>query len=184
MKLFCCYDTPWWSKLEITNGPSGTDLPVGQVWYFGPDSEENQCSLLLASYNDTLDTTFWEGISSGPRFEGRSGIDVDPHWLAQAPSALMVEQAQTQLGELHGLTVPDPYSAAWRDWSEDPFGGAFYTWNVGVDADAVAESILQPDLSLPLFVCGEAYSHDQGWVEGALDTAEQVVERLGVQPPS
>lgn len=44
--------------------------------------------------------------------------------------------------------------------------------------------MLQPDSSVPLYVCGEAYSHDQGWVEGALDTAEQVVELLGVQPPS
>lgn len=185
MKLFCCYDAPWWTQqLNITSGPSGTDLPVGQVWYFGPDSDENESSLLLASYNDTLDTTFWEGVSSGPRFEGRAGVDVDPNWLAQAPSALMVEQAQTQLAELHGIAIPDPYSAAWKDWSEDPYGGAFYTWNVGVDATTVADAMLQPDPSIQLFVCGEAYSHDQGWVEGALDTAEQVVERLGVEPPS
>jgi hypothetical protein len=43
---------------------------------------------------------------------------------------------------------------------------------------------LQPDPSVPLYVCGEAYSHDQGWVEGALDTSEEVVELLGVEPPA
>lgn len=58
----------------------------------------------------------------------------------------------------------------------DPYAGAFNTWNVGVDADTVAVSILQQDESVPAYVCGEAYSHDPGWVEGALDTAEQVVE--------
>lgn len=77
--------------------------------------------------------------------------------------------------------IPDPYSAAWIDWSQDPYGGAFNTSNVGVDADTVAAAILQPDPSVPLYVCAEAYSHDQGWVEGALDTAEQVVELLGVE---
>lgn len=172
------------TQLGITDGASGTDLPVGNVWYFGPDSQTNPSSLLLASYSDTLDTTFWEGISSGPRFEGSGAGAVGPHWAAQAPSELMVEQAQAQLAELHGIELPEPYSAACMDWSDDPYGGAFNTWNVGVDADAVASSILQPDPSVPLYICGEAYSHDQGWVEGALDTAEQVVELLGVEPSS
>jgi len=32
----------------------------------------------------------------------------------------------------------------------------------------------QPDLKL--FVCGEAFSHIQGWVEGALTSAEMLLE--------
>lgn len=185
MKVFCCYEEPWWKPLGISDGPSGTDLPIGNVWYFGPDSTSNGSSLLLATYNDTLDTSFWEGLTAGPPFGGTAAsADVDPHWAEQAPSELMVGQIQAQLAELHGMTIPEPYSAAWMDWSDDPYGGAFNTWNVGVDADAVATAILQPDPSVPLYVCGEAYSHDQGWVEGALFTAEQVVEMLGADPPS
>jgi monoamine oxidase len=182
MKVFCCYDQPWWNELGITAGSSATDLPLGQVWYFGPDSASNQSSLLLATYNDTLNPTFWEGLASGPRFP--SGEGGDPHWAVQATSAYMVGELQRLLAEMHGVTPPEPYSAAWMDWSADPYGGAFNTWNVGVDVAAVASSMLQPDTSVPLYVCGEAYSHDQGWVEGALDTAEQVVEKLGVQPPA
>jgi monoamine oxidase len=184
MKVFCCYDQPWWKSLGITDGPSGTDLPIGNVWYFGPDSGSNDNSLLLATYNDTLDTSYWEGLTAGPPFAGQQPTDVDPHWLDQVPSALMVQQIQAQLAELHPLTIPEPYSAAWMDWSQDPYGGAFNTWNVGVDAETVAASILQPDPSVPLYICGEAYSHDQGWVEGALDTGEQVVELLGVTQPA
>ena len=120
-------------------------------------------------------------FASGPRFP--SGEGGDPHWAVQSTSASMVGELQRQLEELHGVAPPDPYSAAWIDWSADPYGGAFNTWNVGVDVSTVASSILQPDTSVPLYVCGEAYSHDQGWVEGALDTAEQVVEKLGVEAP-
>jgi len=32
--------------------------------------------------------------------------------------------------------------------------------------------------SLDVYVCGEAYSTAQAWVEGALETAEVVVQRL------
>lgn len=184
MKVFCCYEQPWWNGLGITAGSSATDLPLGQVWYFGPDSGSNSNSLLLATYNDTLNPTYWQGLASGPRFPSEDGGgDVDPHWVRQAPSAFMVEEIHRQLEEVHPMSVPVPYSAAWMDWSEDPYGGAFNTWNVGVDVDNVATSILQPEPSLPLYICGEAYSHDQGWVEGALDTGEQVVELLGVMQP-
>jgi hypothetical protein len=30
---------------------------------------------------------------------------------------------------------------------------------------------------LPVFVCGEAYSHQQGWVVGALRTADEMLQR-------
>jgi monoamine oxidase len=183
MKVFCCYDQPWWSQLNISAGSSGTDLPLGQVWYFGPDSASNSNSLLLATYDDTLSTTYWEGLQTGDRYTLGPG-GADPHWYEQAPSSAMVAEIQRQLVEMHGVTVPAPYSASWRDWSEDPYGGAFNTWNVGVDAVQVAQAILQPDSSVPLYVCGEAYSQDQGWVEGAFDTAEQVVQLLGLQAPA
>jgi len=183
MKVFCCYTEAWWDQLGIAAGSSGTDLPIGQVWYFGPDSASNPNSLLLATYDDTLDATFWEGLSIGPRFPSGNG-SVDPHWVEQATSTYMVDELQRQLGFVHGVSIPEPYGASWRDWSEDPYGGAFNTWNVGVDADTVAQKILQPDSSIDLYVCGEAYSHDQGWVEGAFDTAEQVVEQIGVEAPA
>lgn len=179
LKIFCCYDTNWWSPLGITAGSSATDLPIGQTWYFGPDSATSSKSLLMASYCDTLAATYWEGISSGPRFQTTGPPATDPHWAEQAPSADLVAEVQRLLTEFHGMPVPDPYSAAWMDWSGDPYGGAFNTWNVGVRPDQVAKQILQPDPSQGLYVCGEAYSFDQGWVEGALDTAEQVVTMLG-----
>jgi monoamine oxidase len=184
LKIFCCYHETWWSSLSITGGSSGTDLPIGQAWYWGPDSTSNDNSLLLASYCDTLDATYWEGLSNGPRFQTTGPASPDPHWAAQAPSADMVAEVQRQLALFHGMAVPEPYSAAWMDWSGDPYGGAYNSWNVGVRPDQVAAQILQPDATQPLYVCGEAYSFDQGWVEGALDTAEQVVEKLGVDPPT
>jgi len=184
MKIFLAYDTPWWQQLGITDGSSSTDLPLGQCWYFSPVAGQgNTNSLLMASYNDTLATTYWEGLEGGQAFVNPAGTG--PFWSAQAPSALMVEEVQRQLAEVHGsVTIPAPYAAAYRDWSVDPFGGAFSTWNVGADADAVEAVMLQPDPTVPLHVVGSTYSSDQGWAEGALATAERLVtERLGFARP-
>jgi hypothetical protein len=38
---------------------------------------------------------------------------------------------------------------------------------------------------MPLSICGEAWSLQQGWIEGALQTAEQVlVRKYGLAPYS
>jgi hypothetical protein len=56
----------------------------------------------------------------------------------------------------------------------------------------VKEQIIQPfdgkrdyqdqPLNIPLYICGEAYSDAQGWVEGALQTADLVLAKFGVEP--
>jgi hypothetical protein len=38
---------------------------------------------------------------------------------------------------------------------------------------------------VPVYICGEAYSHQQGWVEGALATTESMLQKhLGLAPPA
>jgi monoamine oxidase len=62
-------------------------------------------------------------------------------------------------------------------WSRDPYGGGAHFWNMGVRSHEVAEKILHPVARLPVYICGECWSHDQGWVEGALATAETLLQR-------
>lgn len=186
MKIFLTYDQPWWHQVNIKDGSSATDLPLGNSWYFGPDSAGNQNSLLMASYNDTLATTYWEGLAGGTPYADRPNPHVTSYnpastWSRQAASEAMVGEVTRQLVELHGLTqtqIPEPYSSSYKDWSLDPFGGAFYTWNVGVDAADVMAKMLHPDPSVPLHVVGSAYSRDQGWAEGALRTSEALMQQL------
>jgi monoamine oxidase len=48
----------------------------------------------------------------------------------------------------------------------------------------VSRAIVQPVSDAPVFICGESYSHAQGWVEGALATAEDMLQHhLGLLPP-
>ena len=80
---------------------------------------------------------------------------------------------------MHDLNfTPDVRSAAFRDWGEDPFGGGWNSWNIGVKSAEVRDAIVNPIKNCPLYICGEAYSDAQGWVEGALQTADIMLKHL------
>ena len=100
----------------------------------------------------------------------------------------MVLEAHRQLLEMHGITdpsvVPLPYSASYRDWGEDPYGGGANFWPVGVRSYEVSKRIVQPKPPYPVYICGDAYSHAQAWVEGAIETAEDMLQRhFGLTAP-
>jgi len=71
------------------------------------------------------------------------------------------------------------------DWSVDPFGGGVHFWNRGYKSWEVLHQMTQPVADFPCYVCGEAYSTNQTWVEGALQTAEIVLQsHFGLSKPS
>ena len=50
-----------------------------------------------------------------------------------------------------------------------------HLWKVNTNSQEVYNRIMKP-FDYPLFICGEAYSMNQGWIEGALDTAKQAIQ--------
>ncbi|MGB5555757.1 MAG: FAD-dependent oxidoreductase, partial [Flavobacteriaceae bacterium] len=101
----------------------------------------------------------------------------------KAPHAMVLEMHR-QLKELHNIEdAPEPIEAAFMDWGDDPYGGAVHFWNPGYDSTKVLEEIIQPVPNFPCYICGEAYSTNQTWVEGAFQTAELVLEKFGMKRP-
>ena len=49
-------------------------------------------------------------------------------------------------------------------------------WKPGFDSDAISKEVLNPMKNV--FVCGEAFSKKQAWVEGALETSELVLKKI------
>ncbi|WP_225768793.1 FAD-dependent oxidoreductase [Inquilinus sp. Marseille-Q2685] len=194
-KFALAYPQPWWHALDLESGDSVTDLPLRQIYYFETEGDMpggdpgNRNSLLVAAYTDGISVDFWEGVRhSGPRFEGRPNPFVAAG-EARLPdiydvSALMVAEAHRQLLEVHGVTdAPEPYAAAFRDWGDDPYGGGWHSWNIGVDTAAVMPRIVKPVADEEVYICGESYSTYQGWVEGALQTAEMMLTgHFGLAP--
>lgn len=203
-KLFTTYMSPWWLPAGVQKGRTTTDLPVRQTYYWPKDDGQPALqgrSMLMASYDDGLNIGFWDSFrpkrggflqaaikvkSNMEWFEEseKSANKESREWAKYKAPARMVDEVQRQLAVIHGLQfTPDVISASFKDWGDDPFGGGWNSWNIGVQSADVKSKILKPDPGSPVFVCGEAYSDAQGWVEGALETAELMLEKHFHIPP-
>jgi lysine 2-monooxygenase len=187
-KLFLTFAKPWWREVPsssrrkgetIQSGQSATDLPIRLCYYLG--SEKNHKSLLLASLADSIAVEYWNGYLSRSRFglsDRRTGASQGrpEALLMDPPPPAMVRDAVSQLSLLHHFDVPKPLSAAFVNWSADPYGGGFHFWNTHVRSWETIPRIRRPVPGVNLFLCGEAFSAKQGWVEGAINTAETTLE--------
>jgi monoamine oxidase len=207
-KLFTTYSSPWWrvagytdpaSKfIPVESGRTVTDLPVRQTYYWPQDDGEPATggpSMLMASYDDGTNIGFWDGLRPRRHQVWLTGREVPEipnpfhgtcpqngsEWFQYEAPEPMVDEVARQLGVIHGLSyTPAVRCAAFRDWGDDPFGGGWNSWNIGVKSPDVKKRIIQPIDNRPLYICGEAYSDAQGWVEGALQTADMMLAKFGL----
>lgn len=203
-KLAICYSYPWWETVppvevdtasgpqlrKITRGESTTDLPVRQAYYWAVDKDSQNAVILI--YDDGTDLEYWAGLRKAeegyPDHLECIASTGSENWNDNKAPHLMVEEIHRQLLIMHGVQdrtdIPEPYSASFRDWGEDPYGGGANFWHVNVDSHRVSEEILQPKAGVPAYIVGEAYSHFQGWVEGPLRVTDRMLEKhFGLKKP-
>lgn len=189
-KILMGFEYPWWRELGIFSGHSITDLPLRQCYYFGTD-EQNDHSLLLGSYGDMETETFWKVLS-----EDRVLFTVRPTKSASLAelrelndvqaTRMMVNEVMNQLREVHGpdVNIPEPYVTWFKDWTDEPFGAGYHAWKAGYNVKNVMEYMRRPMPDEQIHICGEAYSDQQGWVEGAFCVAEKMLqEYFGLKRP-
>lgn len=184
-KLFLGYSEAWWRKLSLYSGDSISDFGLRDTFYFGTEEEApggdagNTNALLLASYQGAR-MPFWKAFAPGDPYAGEKNphIPVGESALNKkvAISKFAITQTQRMLKALHGVDIPSPYTAAYIDWSKDPYGGAYYNWKIGANPEKIIKAMRKPISDANLYICGCTYSDMQGWVEGALKTAELVLE--------
>jgi len=118
--------------------------------YVIPIDEEK--GLIMISYTDGEDCEEWRGLTE--------------------------KQLERKIAkEVHAVfgKVPDPIYLKAHDWGK----GCTY-WKPGTyDPVKMADHALQPFPKYPhLHLCGESYSMQQTWMEGALETAEALLKKL------
>lgn len=190
LKILMGFEYPWWQQdFGTMSGHSITDLPLRQCYYFGKDPDDSH-SLFLGSYNDMRTVTFWQALAD---VKGEAGPDrelfqpkatghslkaaFDEHLLSHQATQVMVDEAMNQIRELHGnVNIPSPYVTWYKDWGKDPYGGGYHAWKANYDVDAMMKFMRQPMPTERIHICGEAYSDQQGWVEGAFCVAENMLE--------
>lgn len=170
-RIFATYEKPWWTEMGIQGGRSVTDLNLGQVYYYGNGEQSGPIAPrpYLEVYNDGTKSEFWEGLQN----PGDPGVSVRLNAQPQ-----LAEELQKELEEMHGRELPKPTGLLYKRWADPFFGAGWHTWNPGTKPSESAETMIAPLPGLPLYVTGEAFSTNQGWVEGALETSEKVVAKI------
>ena len=140
------------------NGPEG-----GAVWFQGlrrttTDSFlrhiipiDEKSGMIMVSYTDGIDTK--------PFAKGETHVKRLVH---DELRALFPER-----------DVPEPRYFKMHLWPD----GAYY-WRAGSDSRVLSKRMVQPVDGVPLYTCGEGFSMKQAWMEGALETADDVLRAL------
>jgi monoamine oxidase len=164
MKLYVWYEQPWW-RPTVRGIRLTTDLPVRKVFYV--DSRPDAPAALLAMYTDGRHVDGWR-----ERWDGAPA--------GSPASAAMLAEVDRQLRALHPdiPDVPSPSGSALKYWGSDPLEVGWAFWRAGARSDEFIDLAIQPEPTLPLYFAGETFSRSQSWAEGALETAQLVVERL------
>ncbi len=188
-KLYAAYETPWWSSYSgWANGYSITDLPMRQVYYGAGQAGElsDTSRVLMASYADFTSVQFWSGLACMEP-DHITTFEAVKNSGAEGPLNSLVETVSGQLQELHGISrpLPKPIWSAYADWTRGTYGAGWHAWLPGIDPKVAVPRMRQPFGDLPIHICGEAFSYYQGWVEGALSSAELMLEKhFELSPPT
>ncbi|MFZ4928001.1 flavin monoamine oxidase family protein [Chryseobacterium sp. Mn2064] len=181
-KILMGFERPWWHDLDIKSGHSITDLPMRQCYYFGTDPKTNN-SMLLGSYGDMETETFWKALSDDKVLfkvkAAKSASLKELHQLDDVQATqLMVGELMNQLHELHGkdVKIPEPYVTYFKDWTDDPYGAGYHAWKAGFSVKDIMPYMRKPVADEKIHIIGEAYSDQQGWVEGAFCEAEKMLQ--------
>jgi protoporphyrinogen oxidase/cytochrome b involved in lipid metabolism len=127
-----------------------TNLPIK---YIIPNDASK--GIIMISYTDSRFARYWFNK------------------LAVGNSTLEEELARQLKILFPDKTIPKPLWIKHYYWDM----GAAY-WKPGFLAKDIIPKIIQPLASEPLFICNENYSNHQAWVEGSLETADLVLEKL------
>ncbi|TAL50854.1 MAG: FAD-binding protein [Methylovulum sp.] len=161
LKCFFVVEDPWWDEdiphLDMPN------LPAREIHYQKRDGKG-----LVMVYADRPYLGFWsQYLRKG--YETRAEIDGD-QGLPQAFSRFI------------GIDPERIVSYGVRHWGVEPYGAACHLWKPGIKSWAVQEKMaafaLERNGPANVHICGEAFSDYQGFIEGALRTAHEVMRRM------
>ena len=161
LKCFFVVEDPWWDEdiphLDMPN------LPAREVHY-----QKQGGKGLVMVYADRPYLNFWsQYLRKG--YETRAEIDGD-QGLPMAFSRFI------------GIDPKRIISYGIRHWGTEPYGAACHLWKPGVKSWKVQEKVaafsLERNGPANVHICGEAFSDYQGFIEGALRTAHDVMGKM------
>jgi hypothetical protein len=115
-----------------------------------------EAGVIMISYTDNIFADFWQKLYVK---KGEIGVN---------------KELQRLMKQVLGIMIPMPVETRVFYW-----GCGVGYWGKGADSRAISSLMVQPFEEKKLYVCGENFSeNNQQWMEGGLDTAENVLRKI------
>lgn len=129
-------------------GKITTDNPIQ---YIIPIDKEK--GLIMISYSDAFMAQYWKQSND----LGNLKKDIKRHLINIFPK----------------IKIPEPIYIKCHHWEN---GAHFY--RPGYDSKKIYKKILNPIPKKKIYIVGECYSFRQAWIEGALETSQEIINKL------
>ena len=182
-KINLYFNERWWYNLyQVATGGSFTDLPMAQFYCYDPIDQNATGPASMTIYCDYDRTGYWDTLQQiGTPFPVTAPWTQPPN--STPASTFVVEEAMRELATFFNNTaLPQPQLSTYVGWGTGDIGDGDHSWKVGVNDQEVMQR-LQALWPGKLYTCGEAYSDEQAWVDGALRSTETLLQQQFGLPP-
>jgi monoamine oxidase len=147
-RIYSTFKEPWFSKLPKLSTNNQLRMII--------PLSQGKVNTIMVSYTDNKFAKYWLQLYQKGKKE-----KVD-------------EKIKQLTKQSTGLDVPKPINTYMFYWE----CGVGY-WGIGADSHQTSKTLTKPFGELDFYVCGEHYSEkNQQWMEGALDTASNVLQHI------
>jgi len=161
-KCFMDFKVPWWQKHGFMHGKSTSDTDVRQIHYY-----DNEDLLIYVSDGD--------GRNDGGDYASRWGAK----FAADRGSAL--REMFDIIKKVHvavGVPESDIIEPNWDDCVHKYWEAGSHKWKKGADITECIRAITDGSSDgSQIYIAGDAFCDMQGWVEGAINTAELAYQK-------
>jgi hypothetical protein len=197
LKVFFVSNAPWWDYDQPPQQHANC-MPTREIHYFRrPRDADRDGHGMVLLYMDTPATEFWRHYVIDTERHDRAELDqngriVDAFALfvardvkrsldGQASDRVRLTESARKVFDHMTLAEATAYirnsiiTYGLRDWARAPYGAANHGWQPGVRSWKVMDAFKAFDFgsgAKNVHIVGEAYSDYQGFIEGALNSAE------------
>ena len=146
-RIVFLYPKTWWAEMLSRNARVVTDGPLRTILF----SEMKECSTI--TFNMEYDI---------------KNLDTD---------SKLENYITTALDQILRVESPKPTRIIKKIWEETSSRCAYHSWQAGADVEKVSSEFLKPFADAEIYFCGEAFSTQQSWIEGALESADRMLKK-------
>jgi hypothetical protein len=180
VKCFFVNENPWWDE-STPPQTRASSTPAREIHYTFREDRNSKRGMVMV-YGDQPSMHYWT-----PFVQQKEHLNVELNldqrlvegylrYLCSNPDNTDVKkiEAEAKLISCFGI----------RDWSREPFEAGCHVWKADVRVEEAIKELTAfslygaPLSSKNVYICGEAYSDFQGFIEGGLRTALQVIKHI------